>query len=133
MPRGSGPLRLGGLLAVAVQGGENTADIGGRPCTLVVRVVFDTPPRLHRFHLFGTVTYPTGFHYPPAAVGNGGKPRSGAVITASARRRLPRGVRAERGGRRVLRSPARHAPHRGHLKWRLIRGRPVGAGSGLRF
>jgi hypothetical protein len=58
MHPGSGPLRLGALLAVAVQGGENTADIGGRPCTLVVRVAFDTPLRLHRFHLIGAYDLP---------------------------------------------------------------------------
>jgi hypothetical protein len=52
MHPGSGPLPLGGLLAVAVQGGESTADVGGGPCTLVVRVAFDAPLRLHRFHLF---------------------------------------------------------------------------------
>jgi hypothetical protein len=89
MHPGSGPLRLGALLAVAVQGGENTADIGGRPCTLVVRVAFDTPLRLHRFHLIGACDLPPRVTQVPL-VGNGRKPRSGAVITASARRRPPR-------------------------------------------
>jgi hypothetical protein len=76
MHPGSGPLRLGGLLAVAVQGGENTADIGDGPCTLVVCVAFDTPLRLHRFHLIGACDLPAQ-GYPRAAVGNGGKSRSG--------------------------------------------------------